>query len=72
MQNKLTIQLDEKASAQDLLILAVSAGDTQPLMFDQENTQRKQQLSNLLAEGLISGKKGSSYLLPRANKNHPN
>jgi len=72
MQNKLSFQLDQKATAQDLRILPISSSDTQQASFSAQDTSLKGHLSSLLADGFISGKKGSIALLPRTNKTQPN
>lgn len=69
--NQLTLQFDSKITPQDILILAVASGETQPQAFEEQDTSRKGQLSALMAEGVISGKKGASCLLPRASIRNP-
>lgn len=70
--NKLTISLDNKGSATDLCVIAVSSNETQLSAFNDQDKLRKGQLSQLLKEGLISSKKGNTSMLPRANSRSPN
>lgn len=67
----LTFTLNQTASADDLLVIAVSAKQT-IAEFNQQNKARRNQLSQLLSEGIISDKKGAISLLPRADKHSPN
>ncbi len=67
----LTFSLDQKATIDDLLIIAVSSKQS-IADFDAQNKARKGQLSQYLEEGLISDKKGATTLLPRADKKSPN
>ncbi len=70
--NKLSINFDSKPNSTDLLIISVSSNDTQLHAFSEQDSIRKGQLSQLLKEGLLSGKKGDTSLLPRANSRNPN
>jgi leucyl aminopeptidase len=70
--NTLQLTFDSKATATDLLIIAISSSDVQTTAFTEQDTLRKGQLSTLLKEGLISGKKGTTALLARANSRSPN
>lgn len=65
--NKLNIEFSTKATIDDLLIIPVSSAEQQPKAFEEQNTSRKGQLTTLLKEGIVNGKKGSVTLLPRAN-----
>lgn len=65
--NKLNIEFSEKPTIDDLFIIPVSSTEQQPKAFEEQNTSRKGQLTALLKEGMISGKKGSTTLLPRAS-----
>lgn len=70
--NKLSIELSQKANAHQLLVMAVSSANEQSTEFKQQDKLRKGQLSQAISDGIISGKKGSTQFVARANTKEPN
>jgi leucyl aminopeptidase len=70
--NKLSIELSPSANAQQLLILSLSANNEQSAEFKQQDKLRKGQLSRAIADGIITGKKGSTQFVARVNAKEPN
>ncbi len=70
--NKLSIELSQNATAQQLLVMAVSSGIEQSTEFKQQDKLRKGQLSQAISDGIISGKKGTTQFVARANAKEPN
>ncbi|OYZ04840.1 MAG: hypothetical protein B7Y29_06675 [Thiotrichales bacterium 16-46-22] len=70
--NKLSIELSQNATAQQLLVMAVSSGIEQSTEFKQQDKLRKGQLSQAISDGIISGKKGNTQFVARVNAKEPN
>lgn len=70
--NKLSIEFSQKATPEQLLILAIRSGDEQSLGFKQQDKLRKGQLSQALSDGIISAKKASTQFVARVNAKEPN
>jgi leucyl aminopeptidase len=70
--NKLSIEFSQKASAEQLLILAVTSQQEQNAEFKQQDKLRKGQLSQAIKDGMISSKRGKTHFVTRVNAKEPN
>ena len=70
--NKLSIELSQNATAQQLLVMTVISGIEQSAEFKQQDKLRKGQLSQAISDGIISGKKGNTQFVARVNAKEPN
>lgn len=70
--NKLSIEFNQNASAQQLLVLALSSTHEQSAEFKQQDKLRKGQLSQAIIDGIINGKQGTAQFVPRTNTKEPN
>lgn len=70
--NQLSIEFSQKASAEQLLIIAVTSQGEQSNEFKQQDKLRKGQLSQSITDGIISAKKASTQFVAKANAKESN